>query len=224
MTDGKRDVFSYFLDPYNQEPIKTPQMQKNLIGDAMLIVIAGSGPTAPAIAAALFHLAQRPDLIPKLHEELESIDFTPGSTSHSQLATLKLLDAVIDEALRLHPPIRSGPERMTPPEGLQIGKTYIPGNIRIQTPLYPLHRGLFHMRHAMRQDCCTHQRFSRSPKLRQTKRIYTRALALRTIRSGQGRKRLHTFLRQCHILLCRQSSCVAADPAGFGKSRLGIPV
>lgn len=141
MGDAKHDVFSFFLDPYNAEPVKTDQMQKNLIGDAMLIVIAGSGPTAPAICAILVHLAKRPDLVEKLHGELKNLDFTTGLTPHGQLAKLELMEAVINEALRLHPPIRSGPERMSPPEGLQIGKTYIPGNIRLQTPLYPLHRG-----------------------------------------------------------------------------------
>jgi cytochrome P450 len=141
MADAKRDVFSWFLDAYTKEPVKTPQMQKNLIGDAMLIVIAGSGPTAPALAATLYHMALRPDLVEKLHKELRSANFAVGETTHSHLAKLKFLDALINEALRLHPPIRSGPERMTPPEGLQIGDTYVPGNIRIQTPLYSLHRG-----------------------------------------------------------------------------------
>ena len=143
MVNAKRDVFSWFLDPYNKEPVKTPQMQKNLIGDAMLIVIAGSGPTAPAVAATLYHLALRPDLVERLHKELRKINFTVGETTHSTLANVKFLDALISEALRLHPPIRSGPERMTPPEGLQIGETYVPGNIRIQTPLYSLHKGMF---------------------------------------------------------------------------------
>ena len=140
MGDSKRDIFSWFLDKYNSLAVKTDQDQKNLIGEAMLIVIAGSGPTAPAIAACLFHLAQRPDLVAQIHDEIAGIGFNVGSTSYSQLASLKLLDAVISEALRLHPPIRSGPERMSPPEGFHIGDTYIPGNIRLQTPLYPLHR------------------------------------------------------------------------------------
>ena len=142
MVNAKRDVFSWFLDPYNKEPVKTPQMQKNLIGDAMLIVIAGSGPTAPALAATLYHLALRPDFVERLHKELRKINFVVGKTTHSTLANVKFLDALISEALRLHPPIRSGPERMTPPEGLQIGDTYVPGNIRIQTPLYSLHKGM----------------------------------------------------------------------------------
>lgn len=153
MPDAKPDVFSWFLDPYNREPVKTPQMQKNLIGDAMLIVIAGSGPTAPAVAAVLYHLAQRPDLVERLNDELQQANFQVGAKNHSQLANVKLLEALINEALRLHPPIRSGPERMTPPEGMHIGETFVPGNIRIQTPLYPLHRGKYTSCQNLRMQC-----------------------------------------------------------------------
>lgn len=119
MAGAKRDVFSWFLDPYLEAPVKTPQMQKNLIGDAMLIVIAGSGPTAPALAATLYHLALRPDLVEKLRQELQELNFEVGKTTHNDLASLKFMDGLIHEALRLHLPIRSGPERRTPPEGLQ---------------------------------------------------------------------------------------------------------
>jgi len=110
---------------------------------AMLLVIAGSGPTAPALAATLRHLAERPDLQQQLRDELRAIDFQVGAKNHAQLAKCEMFNACIDEALRLHPPIRSGPERMTPPEGLQVGDVYIPGNIRLTTPLWVLQRGAF---------------------------------------------------------------------------------
>lgn len=107
----------------------------------MLLVIAGSGPTAPAVAAILYNLAKRPDLQQQLHEELRVIDFKVGAKNHAQLAKCELLNACIDEALRMHPPIRSGPERMTPPEGLNVGDVHIPGNVRLTTPLWVLQRG-----------------------------------------------------------------------------------
>lgn len=117
-------------------------MEKNLISDAMLIVIAGSGPTAPALTVTLYHLAQRPDVVERLHKELRSVNFAVEETTHCHLANVKFLDTVLNKALRLHPPIWSGPKRMTPPEGLQMGDTYVPGIIRIQTLLYSLHRGM----------------------------------------------------------------------------------
>ena len=101
-------------------------MRKTPIGDAMVVVITGSGPTAPTVAAALYHLAQRPDLLEKLNDELQRANSSVGLKNHSQLANIKLLYALIKEALRLHRPIRSGLERMTLPKGMHIGETFVP--------------------------------------------------------------------------------------------------
>jgi cytochrome P450 len=83
MAGAKRDVFSWFLDPYLKESVKAAQMQKNLVDDAMLIVIAGSGPTAPALAATFYHLALHPHLVERLHKELQSVNFAIGETTQS---------------------------------------------------------------------------------------------------------------------------------------------
>lgn len=60
---------------------------------------------------------------------------------HASLSKMKYLQACIDESLRLHPPVPSGLQRMTPREGLQIGETFIPGDTIVQIPTYTLYRG-----------------------------------------------------------------------------------
>lgn len=67
-----------------------------------------------------------------------------GELSHSSLMQLDLLDAVINETMRLYPVVPSGLQRQTPPEGLRIGNVYIPGNVIVQTPLYTVFRGKIH--------------------------------------------------------------------------------
>ncbi|EON67962.1 hypothetical protein W97_07108 [Coniosporium apollinis CBS 100218] len=40
--------------------------------------------------------------------------------------------------MRLHPPVPSGVQRMTPPEGLRVGDTFIPGNAIVQIPYHTI--------------------------------------------------------------------------------------
>lgn len=54
--------------------------------------------------------------------------------------TVPLLDAVINETMRLHPPVPSGTQRVTPPEGLWIKDRFIPGNTIVQVPSYTVFR------------------------------------------------------------------------------------
>lgn len=59
------------------------------------------------------------------------------------LSKLKYLQAVVDESMRLHPAVPSGVQRITPPEGMMIGETFIPGNTIVQIPTYTVARGQY---------------------------------------------------------------------------------
>jgi cytochrome P450 len=50
------------------------------------------------------------------------------------------LNGVINESLRLHPPVPGGVYRLSPPEGLRIGDHFIPGDINILTPTWTIQR------------------------------------------------------------------------------------
>jgi len=129
------DIFSYILDAYNCGP-KTQQDKWNLHGDAQLIVIAGSDSVAAVLTHVFFHLAYDPFLADALHADFDAL----SELSNENLMQVALLDAVINETMRLHPPVASGTQRVSPPEGLWIGDVHIPGDVIIQVvrlqPLY----------------------------------------------------------------------------------------
>lgn len=77
----------------------------------------------------------------KLSEEVDAYHVENEQPSAASLSKLPYLQACINEALRLHPPVISGVQRITPPEGLQLGDTFIPGDTIVQVPTYTLHRG-----------------------------------------------------------------------------------
>ncbi|EWG42531.1 hypothetical protein FVEG_04308 [Fusarium verticillioides 7600] len=135
------DLFSWLLGAYKEQSVHTKQDDLNLLGDAHLIVVAGSDTTSTTMTCALFELARHPQVYQKLQNEVDEFMKQGDSPhSHSALAKLKYLQAIIDETMRLYPAIPSGLQRITPPQGLQIDGTFIPGNTIIQTPTYTLNR------------------------------------------------------------------------------------
>ncbi|KAK1954598.1 cytochrome P450 [Colletotrichum sublineola] len=137
------DVFSWILEDF--QTIKEPTWQDNLnlYGDSYLIIVAGSDTVAASLTCLFFELARKPDVYSRLREEIDNFFSKNAKPEHSALSKLPYLQACIDETLRLHPPVPSGVQRMTPPEGMEIEGVFIPGNTIIQVPTYTMLRGKF---------------------------------------------------------------------------------
>ncbi|KUI60512.1 Tryprostatin B 6-hydroxylase [Cytospora mali] len=136
------DVFSWIIDEYKSHPQPTQQQTMDLRADGILIAIAGSDTTAAALTYLFMELATHPDVTRALQEELDTLFQEDPEPDANALSKLKYLQACIDEALRIQPVVPSGLQRVTPPEGLQIGDDlFIPGDMMVQIPTYTLHRG-----------------------------------------------------------------------------------
>lgn len=86
----------------------------------------------------IFHyLARDPHQVTKLRAEIDSL---AGDYSNRDLQDLPHLNAVINETLRLHPPVPSGLLRQTPPEGIVVAGQFIPGNTTVVAPNHTISR------------------------------------------------------------------------------------
>lgn len=97
-----------------------------------------SDTTAATLTYLFYHLAREPEQARILREELAPLVPDVTNISHQAIQDAPHLNGVINETLRLHPPVPSGVLRVTPPEGMNIGDTFIPGNITVSTPFHPL--------------------------------------------------------------------------------------
>ncbi|EIN08535.1 cytochrome P450 [Punctularia strigosozonata HHB-11173 SS5] len=144
-----RDVFFHILgEDEDGKKGKEELAYPSLISEATLAVVAGSDTTGTALSNAFFYLLTHPAVFASLRAELDGA--TPPGTDApppSVLADLPLLNAVINETLRLQPAIPAGVQRVRPDDadGIVIGDAgelgaYVPPGTTVQIPTWSLHR------------------------------------------------------------------------------------
>ncbi|KIW88830.1 uncharacterized protein Z519_10314 [Cladophialophora bantiana CBS 173.52] len=135
-----RDVISWLIKAKYENDQSAPPSDFALSEDTRLIIIAGSDTTAAALANTFFYLAKNPAVQQKLQKELDTI-FPEGEKDWTyEKAKFAYLDNIINESLRLKPPVPGGLPRITPPQGLQIDEVYIPGDTVVGVPVHTLQR------------------------------------------------------------------------------------
>jgi cytochrome P450 len=134
---GGMDIMGWLLKAYKDVP--HPEQDPMLHADARLIIVAGSDTTAATLAFLFFHLAQEPEHVETIREELRPL--TQGDWHDKDIHNAAYLNGAINEALRLHPPVPSGVQRTTPKEGMHIGETFVPGGTNYWMPQYVMGRG-----------------------------------------------------------------------------------
>lgn len=133
------DITSWLLDDLKTSPNQEEAL-KWLRGDARLIVVAGADTTAVALTHIFYHLAADPTHVDKLREEIQEIWKEGTKFNVWDFQNAEYLNGVINEGLRLHPPVPSGVQRITPPEGVTVDGVFIPGGVNIAVSSWAIGR------------------------------------------------------------------------------------
>ncbi|KAK5686540.1 hypothetical protein LTS10_002660 [Elasticomyces elasticus] len=109
----------------------------NVIG---MNIGAGSDTTGISLSATIYHLIQNPRCMERLREELKTAALDkklshPVTFRESQ--NLPYLQAVIKEALRMHPAVGTILPRVVPQGGVRLAGTYIPQGVSVTFPILP---------------------------------------------------------------------------------------
>jgi cytochrome P450 len=135
----RKDLFSILLGEEDENGIKLNPGQ--LHAECSTAIIAGSDSTASAIAFAWYYLLRHPEKYSRLRTEIDALfpdSEVPADTT--RLANqAPYLNAVINEAMRLYPPIPSSMQR-TAPDGLAVLDEYVPPGTMIGVPTYTVQR------------------------------------------------------------------------------------
>ncbi|OCK79910.1 cytochrome P450 [Lepidopterella palustris CBS 459.81] len=133
---SRKDAFSYLLG--EDRVTRRSYNKQQIVLEALNLIIGGSDTTSSTLASVWYYLISHPSKYRRLQAEIDAHD---GALMHTHLSKFPYLNAVIHETLRLLPPVASGMmHRVTPPEGLLIGETYIPGNVTVGVGAYEVQR------------------------------------------------------------------------------------
>ncbi|RSL82330.1 hypothetical protein CEP51_005253 [Fusarium floridanum] len=121
------DFITKFLRIHNQEPTKITKDDISTV--CVMNVGAGSDTTSIAFTAALFYLVKYPRALSRLREEIRDFEargFISDPISFYEAQKMPYTQAVIKEALRMHPATGLILGRVVPPAGATLAGQYFP--------------------------------------------------------------------------------------------------
>lgn len=140
------DLFSFTMGKPESKTEETSG-HVELLGEARLLILAGSDTTAAVLAATFFYLSRYPECYEKLVTEVrgsfQSADEIRGGARLTQLSYLR---ACIDETMRMSPPVGGALGREVLPGGCVIDGTFVAGGCDVGVALYCTHHdeAVFH--------------------------------------------------------------------------------
>lgn len=126
------DFMSYVLR-YNDEK---GMSRAEINATFNILMIAGSETTATLLSGCTYLLHKHPHVLQKLQAEIRGSFSSDEDITMLRVSYLKYLDAVIEESLRLYPPVPIALTRSTPLEGATICGHWVPGNVSVGVPQF----------------------------------------------------------------------------------------
>lgn len=105
--------------------------KKEIIGSTAVLVNGGGESVAVCMTAATFYMLKNPAILTKAQMEVRNAFSEQDQITLRTAARLVYLNAIIEEALRIHPPTPGNFSRRTGPSGDMIDGHFVPPNVRI---------------------------------------------------------------------------------------------
>jgi cytochrome P450 len=111
--------------------------QDEIIVNSALFIVAGSETTANALSGMLARLIYNRDKYDILCKEIRGAFKEEAEMRYEKLSELTYLNAVIEEGLRIHPPVPTGLLRTVPKDGDIVDGFWVPGGVWCPLLLQP---------------------------------------------------------------------------------------
>lgn len=131
---NRKDFWHYIL--------RSPESEDASVGSlcmqAQVLVVAGSETIATALSGITFFLLRNPRVYNTLKDEVRNTFKSYSNITAQNTLHMQYLNAVIEEGLRLYPPVPTGMSRVSP--GATVAGQYIPQGTEISVPNYTITR------------------------------------------------------------------------------------
>lgn len=97
-----------------------------MVAQGQLLIVAGSETTATTLSGMLYYLLRNPSCLSRLTDEIRSSFASEEDINLLTTQRLKYLPAVLEESLRIYPPVPNTLPRVTPNPGMTICDRFVP--------------------------------------------------------------------------------------------------
>jgi cytochrome P450 len=121
------DFLTKFIQKHSEDP--SVFTSYHVLSGCVSNMVAGSDTTSISLSAILYHVLRNPNVLKRLREEVDQHYPQSKVSPHitfSQSQKMPYLQAVIKEALRVHPATGLPLERVVPKGGLTISEVFFP--------------------------------------------------------------------------------------------------
>lgn len=132
-----RDFLDKIADANERDPEKVSPYHIFAMG--MSNIIAGSDTTAVSLSGAMYYLTTTPRVLTKLREEIAPRRHEGRNLTFKETQDMPYLQAVIKEALRLHPATGLPLWRVVPEGGAEVAGQWFPAGTNIGTNSWVAH-------------------------------------------------------------------------------------
>lgn len=122
------DFTSYILRHKDDE---LAMSRGELDANAGTLVLAGSETTATTLSGTTYYILRHPAVYRRLVDEIRGAFKDALDIQLSSIASLRYLNAVFDESMRIYPPVPAMLPRLVPEGGAMINGHYVPEGVSI---------------------------------------------------------------------------------------------
>lgn len=136
--DCQQDAADFITYIQNSEDPKSALRPEEIFSNSSFLMMAGSETTATLLSGCTFLILKHPRVYSELVTQIRSRFTSVSEINFSSLAEMPYLRSILQESLRIYPPLPLGMPRVVPDGGAVISGRFVPAKVRTYQNLHTI--------------------------------------------------------------------------------------